>query len=268
MIETPSSHYMKHFYKLVLVFLVVLSVFYAVRILGEFRSYRNAGQGYNSIMITGHGEVSAAPDIATISFNISKDAKTVKEAQEAVATVEKSALDFLKTSKVEDKDIKTLNASFNPKYEYQQKMCPQPTGASYYCGGGKQVVTGYESHESITVKVRNIDDAGTIIEGLGKLGVTDLNGPNFSIDDEDALKAQARKEAIDQAQEKAKVLAKDLGVKLGKVMSYSDNAEYPSPMYYGRDMMMSESVKVAAPAQLPKGENTITSDVTITFEIR
>ncbi len=272
MIEIPSQ-YVRNLYKLALVFFTILSILYAVRILAEFRFYQNADLGFNSITLSGHGEVSAVPDLANVSFNIQKEAKTAKEAQEAVAVVEKAVLDFLKSSSVEDKDIKTVNASFNPKYDYQQKLCPQVMGVdgvmmpSYYCGG-KQILVGYEAYENITVKVRVADDAGKIMQGLGDLGVSDLSGPNFTIDDEDALKAEAKKLAIDDAKVKAKVLAKNLDVKLGKIMSFSDNGDYPTP-YYGESMMSADSKAVnSAPAEIPKGENTITADVTITYEIR
>ena len=264
MIEIPNN-YVKNLYRVALAFLVIVSLFFAVKVLSEFKNYKDSSVNYNSITLSGHGEVSAVPDIANVTFNINKEAKTVKEAQEAVAKVEKAVLEALKTNKVEDKDIKTLNASFNPKYVYQQKVCAPD---SVYCGGGKQVLSGYEAHESISVKVRNVDDAGKIMQELGTLGVTDLNGPNFAIDDEDALKAEARKKAIEDAQAKAKVLAKDLGVKLGRVMNFNEDGAYP--MYYGKDMMMAESSANVrgAPAELPKGENTISSDVSITYEIR
>ena len=72
---------------------------------------------------------------------------------------------------------------------------------------GKNVITGYTASESITVKVRNTDDVGKIMQGLGALGVSDLSGPNFSIDNEDSLKAEARKKAIDDAKSKAKVFS-------------------------------------------------------------
>ncbi len=273
MIEIPND-YMKNLYRAVLVFLVILSLFFVVKVLSEFRDYKNADRGFNSITLSGHGEVSAVPDIANVTFNIQKEAKTVKEAQEAVALVEKSALETLTTNKVADKDIKALNASFNPKYEYQQKLCPKVVGPdgvvtpSYYCGGGKQVLVGYEAYESVSVKVRDVDTVGKIMQDLGALGVTDLSGPNFAIDDENVLQAEARKKAIDDAQTKAKALAKDLGVSLGKIMSYSDSGSYPMPMYERAGMMAFDSAKVSAPAQLPKGENTISSDVSITYEIR
>jgi uncharacterized protein YggE len=274
MMEIPND-YVKNLYRVALAFLVIVSLFFAVKVMSEFRNYKNADRGFNSITLSGHGEVLAVPDIANVTFTIHKEAKTVKEAQDAVALVEKSALDSLKTNKVDDKDIKTLSASFNPKYEYQQKLCPQTvssdgvmTSPSYYCGGGKQVLTGYEAYESVSVKVRDVDTVGKIMQDLGGLGVTDLSGPNFAIDDEDALQAEARQKAIDDAKVKAKALAKDLGVSLGEIMSFSEDGAYPMPMYAGRDSMMFESVKVSAPAQLPKGENTITSDVSITYEIR
>lgn len=265
--EIPDE-YKKNLYRASLVLLIILSLYFVVRSLSEFRSYSMMGSsGANIITLSGHGEVSAVPDIANVYFTIMKEGKTVKEAQDAVAVVEKNALDFLKESNVADKDVKTSNASFSPKYEYRVSTS-QPC-FNGYCPQN-QVITGYQASESITVKVRNTDDVGKIMQGLGTLGVSDLNGPNFAIDNEDALKAEARKEAIDDARTKAKTLAKDLGVNLGRIANFSESGNYPTPMYYAKDAMMESSAgSVApAPAQLPKGENTITSDVTITYEIR
>ena len=221
----------------------------------------------NVIAFSGHGEVSAVPDIANINFTIEKDAKTVKEAQANVAVVEKKSLEYLKTNGIADKDIKTAYTSFYPKYEYKYEKqiacvagnCPPPVGNS--------VIVGYTDSESITVKIRNTDDAGKIIEGLGGLGVSNLNGPNFAIDKEDALKDSARKLAIDDAKVKAKELASELGVRLGKITSFSENGNSPMPMY-AKGMMADSVSATAAPAELPKGENLITSDVTITYEIK
>ncbi|MFA5932381.1 MAG: SIMPL domain-containing protein [Candidatus Paceibacterota bacterium] len=238
------------------------------------KGYRDENKTPDTISFSGHGEVQAVPDIANVYFTISKDGKTVKEAQDAVAVIEKKALDVLKAKGVDDKDIKTENASFNPKYEYRQSVCPPiPMGAgsvsapSYYCPGGKQVLLGYTASESITVKIRNTDNVGDIMQGLGTTGASDLNGPNFAIDKEDALKAQARKLAIDEAKQKAEVLAKDLGVRLGKITSFNESGNYPM-MYAKTAMMDSVGASAPAPAVIPKGQNTITSDVTITYEIR
>ncbi|MBI5139822.1 SIMPL domain-containing protein [Candidatus Nomurabacteria bacterium] len=266
MIDIPNQ-YQKNLYRLALVFFIVLSLYYAVRVLSEFRLYRETNPGFNSITLSGYGEVSAVPDIATVYFTITKEGKTVKEAQDAVALVEKGALDSVEANGVADKDVKTSNVSFSPKYNYGEP-CFYETGLVRPCYTAQKIV-GYESSESITVKVRNTDDVGKIMQALGTLGVSNLSGPNFAIDDEDSLKAEARKLAIEDAKAKAKVLAKDLGVRLGKVISFGEDGNYPMPMYYSKDMMMSEgAVNQVAPAQVPKGENTISSSVSITYEIK
>ena len=251
--------------------LIILSVYFLIKVVSEFRNFGVVNNNTaNIITISGHGEVQAVPDIANVYFNISKEAKTVKEAQEMVAKVEKDALASLKTNGVADKDIKTQNASFSPKYEWRYSSSMIPCTPEY-CPpqNGKSVITGYAASEGITVKVRNTDDVGKIMQALGTLGVSDLSGPNFAIDNEDSLKAEARKEAINDARQKAKVLAKDLGVSLGSVISFSESGNYAYPMMYGKTAAMdSYAVSAPAPAQIPKGENTITSDVTISYEIR
>lgn len=258
---------------------IILSAYFAIRIFSEIKKDSMLGESMTptTISFSGHGEVQATPDIANVSFTIDKKDKTAKSAQDAVAIVEKSSLDFLKTSNIGLKDIKTENVSVNPTYEYQNSVCPQPQvflqvtpatpANAVYCQPGKSVLTGYEASESISVKIRNTDDAGTILQGLGTLGITNLSGPNFAIDKEDDVKAQARTLAINDAKAKAKELAKELGVSLGKISSFNESGNSPI-MYADKAMATSAVAPVAAPAQLPTGQSTITSDVTITYEIK
>ncbi len=222
---------------------------------------RDKNNSQNVITITGHGEVQAVPDISNISLTIRKDAKTVADAQAQVAAIEVKVLESLKTNNVSDQDRKTVNASFSPKYEYNTGICTMNNCPN------RSVIVGYEAFESIDLKIRKIDDTGKIIQDLGALGVTELSGPNFAIDKEDTFKDKARKEAIDDAKSKAKILAKDLGVHLGKITSFNESGNYPVPMYASAKLD-SSAPGVATPAVLPVGENTISSDVTITYEIR
>jgi len=280
----PNQYLTKRLYNAVITLVFVLVAFFAVKTIAEIKSYGVVkGQPANTITLTGHGEVQAVPDIADVSFTITKDAKTVKDAQAAVATVEKSALDSLKQNGVADADIQTTDSSFNPTYTTKRGVCPltpavpvTPTNSAnsavampptYYCGGDTQVITGYEAYESITVKVRNTDNVGTIMQSLGTVGVSNLNGPNFTIDNPDALQAQARQKAITDAKTKAQALASDLGVSLGTVTSFNESGNNPTPIYFDK-AMSAGAVPASAPAQIPKGQNTISSDVTITYQIR
>jgi hypothetical protein len=265
--------------KVLFILITILSAYFAVRIFSEIKKDSMLGESSvpATISFSGHGEIQAVPDIANVSFNITKDSKLAKDAQDAVATVEKSALDFLKTSNVDSKDIKTQNASVNPTYQYQNSICPQPipmTGGStsassvIYCPPGKSVQTGYEAQESITVKIRNTDDVGKIMQGLGGLGVSNLNGPNFAIDNPESVQAQARTLAIADAKAKAKELAKELGVSLGKIASFNESGNNYPIMYASDAMLAGKATPASAPAVIPSGQNTISSDVTITYEIR
>jgi len=275
--EIPEQNRIRVF-KLLSLLLIILAAYFAVRIVGEIKKDSLIGESATpaTIEFSGHGEVSAVPDIANVSFTITKDAKAVKDAQAAVAVVEKQALDLLKSKGVADKDIKANNASFYPKYEYQNPVCPQPyqglgqggISTGIYCPPGKQVLTGYSATESINVKVRNTDSVGDIMQALGTIGVTELSGPNFSIENEDALKEQARKLAILDAKKKAESLSKDLGVELVHIVNFSATPNTYPITYMAQGMAKSAAPQAPAPAEIPTGENRISSDVTITYEIR
>ncbi len=264
--------------KVAVVLLVLLSAYVATKIISEVKGFNYIGGGApasNVISFDGKGEVSAVPNLATISFTINDTEKDLKSAQDKVTAKEKAALAFLDSQKIDKKDIKTENYNSYPQYEYLNSICPTyqlDTGSGMmprYCPPGKQTLTGYTVSENISVKVHDLSKAGDIVKGIGAVGVSEISGPNFSIDKEEELKAQARKMAIDEAKTKAEVLARDLGVHLVRIVNFSENGNYP--IMYGGAMMSADkgvSSQSAPAPELPTGENKITSNVTITYEIR
>jgi uncharacterized protein YggE len=258
----------------------IFFIFLAVLTIKEIKSIGYVGKDtpiMNTISVSGKGEAVAVPDIATFSFTVTESATTVTEAQTKATTRTNNALKGVKDSGVADKDIKTTYYSINPKYEYQNAVCPT-SAPSYvgaperviYCPQGKSTLTGYEVSQSIQVKIRDLDKAGAIFSTIGSLGVQNVNGLDFSIDDEEKVKSEARSLAIADAQSKAKELAKQLGVRLVHITSYYDNND--QPIYYGREGMGSDVMTLKATAaptpQIPTGEQKVTSNVTITYEIR
>lgn len=248
--------------------LIILSAFFILKGLTVLKEYRFIGSGTtatNTLVISGTGEAYAFPDIAALSFTVRDDASTVKAAQDSVEKKMNSAIAYLKDEGIAEKDIKLEYNSFYPKYDYNQQcyggLCPTKS----------PVLTGYEVSRSVSVKIRDIDTSGKIVEGLGKLGVTELSGPTFTVDDEDVVKAEARALAIKDAQAKANELARELGVSIVRIVNFSENngGYYPQPMYAKTDSMV--AMGGAAPESnpiLPTGENKYSSNVSITFEIR
>ncbi len=216
------------------------------------------------ITVQGEGEVNARPDIGEFSFSVLAEGATAAEAQEKSATALNAALDFLKESGVEEKDYKTANYYLNPKYRYEPTVC-----TAMYCPPSNPVIDGYEVSQTVTVKVRDLAKSGDLISGVGDTGATNISGLSFTIDDESSLKAEAREKAIADAKAKADKLTNDLGVRIVRMTGFWEDQGGYYPMYDraygGADMAMESS---AMSPEMPVGENTIRSTVSITYEVK
>ena len=218
------------------------------------------------ISVTGKGEVFAVPDIGQFSFSVQAEAEDAAVAQEQSGTAINEIIAYLRDQGVAKTDIKTTNYNLFPRYRFEERICVPGT----FCGPGEQIPDGFEVSQSVEVKVRNTDDATSIITGVGERGATNISGLNFVVDDTDALVAEARAEAIKDAKEKAQKLAADLGVRLVKINSfYEEDSRYLPEPYQVRNMAFDEmSDSGFGGAELPMGEDQTPVRVTITYEIR
>lgn len=240
----------------------LLSLFLISKIITEVAMWDATDDTYaaNTVSVQGEGEVVAAPDVAKFTFSVNASAESVEAAQQLSAESMNKALDYLKDNNIDEKDIKTTNYYVSPKYSYGDCR-------GYNCPPQEPVVIGYDVNQSVEVKVRETNKAGEILSGIGTTGVTNISGLQFTIDDEDDLREEARTKAVQDARAKAEQLAKDLGVKIKKVVSFSeDSGFYPYPEAYG--MGGDVAVKSSAAPSLPTGENTITIRVYVTYEIK
>lgn len=249
--------------RLVSVFLIVASVFVAFLAIGAGERLWQAGPpATNVISVSGTGKSAAIPDIATISFTVIGEGKNASQAQDEATKKNNVALALLKEKGIAEKDFKTTSYSVNPKYSYPQPCYNQP------CVYNEQRIIGYQVTQTTEVKIRDTAKVGDLLSALGDAGISQLYGPNFTVENEDAVRAAARKEAIDEARAKAKVLARDLGVSLVRVVNFNENSGgYPTPFYGRADVFIATESSKAAPEVAP-GENEIVSNVTITYEIR
>lgn len=260
--ESNHIAYNKTIHKAASVVLVLLAIFLLAATINVLQDDSDSNHTQPQIAVMGTGEIFAAPDVSVVTFDVRKEAKQMAQAQSVVNDIVGTVIADLKSKGIAEKDIKTLSYTSYPVYDNMTVPCVY--GQS--CPGGKSVLRGYEASQTIQVKIRNVDATADIVSLLGGKGVTNISGPVFSVDDETILLAQARKKAIDDAQAKARILAKDLGVRLGRVVSFNESGVYPYPMY---DKAMSARVETAnVPAQIPRGENQFTSSVTIVYEIR
>ncbi|MBX4181585.1 SIMPL domain-containing protein [Candidatus Parcubacteria bacterium] len=243
--------------------LVILFVFLVIKSVSSLQSLGNTQPSYNTITVTGEGEAFAIPDIANFSFSISADAKTVSDAQSQVTEKMDKVLDAIKKLGVDDKDIKTTDYNAYPRYSYSGGVCTQ-----YSCPPSKQTLDGYTATHSVTVKIRKTEDSGKILAAAGDNGATNLSGLNFTMDDPQVVTSEARAKAIEDARSRAKVLSDQLGVKLKRVVSFSDSTDGGVMPYY-REAVGLQTKDASAPTPtLPTGENKVRVVVNVVYEIR
>ena len=246
--------------------LLALAVWGFIAAASGVKAFRYIGSGIsatNTINVSGTGKVFAVPNIATFSFTVSETGRDVATAQDLVTKKMNDITSYLKgTAGIADADIQTTDYSANPKYEQTA-----PCTYSLPCPSSGKIV-GYDVAETITVKVRKTDTAGDVLSNVGSRGVSNVSGLSFTVDNEEQLQADARDKAIRDAEGKAQILANQLGVKLVRVVGFNENGSQPMYAYKTMSAGSTDAAMAPAAANVQLGQNTITSDVNVTYEIQ
>lgn len=244
--------------------LLLLSIFLVSKVVTEIINWTKINENYpqNTIYITGEGEAVSIPDVATFTYSVDVTKNSLEEAQADSAKKINDTLEYLKAEGVEEKDVKAISYNAYPKYEY-----PSCYPGAFDCISGNPILIGYEVSQTVEVKVRQTEKAGKLLSGIGSKGITNVSGLSFTIDDPTKLEEEARSIAISDAKNKADKLVNDLGVKLGRVVSFSeDSGYYPEPYYM--DMNAKGMGDSAVAPGMPTGENKVKRTVYITYEIK
>ena len=208
-------------------------------------------------LVSGSAVVYAKADIANISVGLKTEVKkTAAEATEENSKKMNEILSVLKSLDIESKDIKTTSYSLNPVYNWTQNE-------------GQKLI-GYEVRQDVTLKVRDLDKIGDIISKTTEKGANQVGNISFTIDDEYELKNEAREMAINKAKEKAELIAKQTGMKLGKIKSVEENYYAPMDYSYRNEMKQMDMVAgsgIEAPS-IEAGQNEVRVDVSLVYEVK
>lgn len=210
--------------------------------------------------VNGSAVVYAKADIANMSVGL----KTEVKATAAAATKENSEkmneiIAVLKALEIEAKDIKTDSYNLRPVYKWVENQ--------------GQKLMGYEVSQNVTLKIRDLEKIGDIIAKTTEKGANQVGDITFTIDDEFELKNEARTLAIEKAKEKAEIIAKQTGMKLGKIIAVHESYYAPVEPYAYRNMskemaygsaVMQDSV---APG-IEAGQNEVRVEVTLVYKVK
>lgn len=201
--------------------------------------------------VEGTGEATGIPDTAMVNLGVSKQAATVKEAQDEVNKIANKITIDLTNAGVKVKNIKTTNYSVSPEYDYTND---------------KQRPKDFIVSQSMEIKLQPIELANKAIDLATVDRANAVGSVSFILEDAEQkkLETKARKEAIDNAKEKAEETAKLAGIRLGKIVNIIETPlDRPLPMY---SAMKTADSNESAPTQLSPGENTVRISVTLSYQ--
>ena len=213
----------------------------------------SAETGDRTIQVTGSGSVAGEPDLATLDLGVAVEAATVAEAREAAAGAMTAVLNSLRGNDVAEEDMQTGHLGIHPQYDY---------------GEGGRTLRGYMVNNTVRVKVRRLETLGEVIDDAAEAGGNSIviNSIRFMIEDTTPLQTQARRLAVEDAEEKARTLAETSGASLGEPLAITESTWFqgpPSP--FQAEEAFADAARTSTPV-LP-GELTVTVTVTVVYQI-
>ena len=255
-IPTGRFELSNRIFNLLIIFLVVITGYWGFK---AYEVWKTDPSNYpRELYVEETAKTSIAPDIAKVTLGVSTEAKTSEQAVNDNSAKMNAVTKTLKEAGIEEKDIKTMGYYLNPKYTVPGIK------------GGVSVQDGFSLEQTLEVTIRDFSKVGDIIAKSSGAGANTVGGVNFQVEDPDAAKAKVREQAIAKAKEKAKMIAEQAGLDLGKVINYN---EYDGSTYdygkggYAEGAVMDSTVPPMAPNIQP-GQQEIALTVNLTFRVR
>ncbi len=207
-----------------------------------------------TISVSGNGTISIEPDIAYINIGVQTEGENAEEAVASNNEQTQQLFEALTSAGIAENDIKTSNFSIYPRQEYD--IQGQPTGA----------VT-YVVDNSVLVTVRDLTTIGAVLDAAVQAGANSIYGIQFDVEDREAAQQQAMTAAVENARERAEVLASAADVTLGEVISIQSYLGGSNPIPYGGAYAMSADMATES-VPVSTGEMQIMVDVSVVYEIQ
>jgi len=217
-------------------------------------NYKTLEGSVPTITVQGIGKVETTPDEAIARFGVSSEEKLLARAYKDNTSKMNSVIDAVKGMGVESKDIKTSSYNVTPIYSRDEKGYQIP---------GKPA--SYRVSQQLTIKVRDLEKTGQIIDKVIASGTNVFSGIQFASSKQEAITEEAKVKAAKDAKEKASLLAKSLGVRTGRVLRVNESTVQPYPV--ARSMMAYEASAAKSAPQIEAGSMEVTATCNVIYEI-
>jgi len=160
------------------------------------------GSADPGISVVGSGIVLAQPNVARITIGVEVTDASLTNAQAEASRRMDAVVNKLKADGIPEADIRTVSYNISPLYDQRDQS--------------QTVLRGYQIQNLVEVKSTNVSGLGPLLDDAVAAGATRIHGIRFEADNMEALKTQARDQAMQSARAKAEQLARDAGVSLGR----------------------------------------------------
>lgn len=203
-----------------------------------------------TVTVTGHGELTVAPDMAYVTLGIMTSADEAKTAMQENSQAVNRVVEALLAQGISREQIKTSLVSLYPVF-------PQPGQQD-----AQTAATGYRAQNNVTITVNDLANVGRVLDTALGAGANQMQGVRFAVKDDSKLQDEVMKKAIQDGQHKAAVLAQNLGGKLGPVQTINESGR-AYPVYTSGAVMKSD----AAGVPVYGGVMTYTADINVTYTL-
>lgn len=235
---------------------------------------KNIDQQSNyQITVSGEGKVYAKPDVALVNLGVTTQAATVANVTKNNTDKMNAVIAAVKNLGVEDKDIETTNYSLTPVYGNNYIVPTEvPTAAPMMNSQiirTTSVVTGYRLEQDVQVKIRDFTKISDVLAQSTASGANLVGDLQFTIDNPEQYKEQARAKAIAQAKTNAQNLVKDSGINLGKLINVYENYIYPGVYNSATKAMGGGTLdSVASTPTIQPGQQEIDVTINLTYQVK
>jgi hypothetical protein len=215
------------------------------------------------ITVSGQAEVRVPPDEVVFTLGVESVDKDILAARTRTDDRVKEVLAIARRNNVKAEDVQTSYISVQPKYntddvDYEQRRTL------------KREFVGYQVSKTIAVILRDISRFDSLLSDVLKAGVTRLSNVEFRDSKIRQHKDQARAMAMKAAQEKANLLAREIGQAIGPAYSITEG----TPTYYSTSNISQNSIAgLASPSEresesaIAPGSISVTAQVTVRFRL-
>ncbi len=203
----------------------------------------------NRLTVTGTGVVSGIPDLAVLTLGVTSRGDTAAEAMDATSAATADVLALLAETGVADTDMQTSDLSLSPVWSNRNSV-----------SGGGDEITGFRASNTVTVRIRDLDGMGEVLDAAIGAGANEFRELRFALQNPAPALDEARRLAVADARARAETYAEAAGVTLGNVLELSESGGGGGPIMM-REAAIASAVPIAA------GEVDTTASVTIVYEI-